>query len=251
MIDFGIIAAGDGNRIKTEGSLLPKPLVEIEGKPMIGRLVEIMQKCGARSVSVIVNSDMPEVIDYLNQEYLSQLSPASGCELKIMSAKTPSSMHSFHELLNLMKPTGKFVITTVDTIFTEEAFGRYVEFFKNVPHGIDGVMGVTSYIDDEKPLYVEVEGRHRIEAYKDESFPGVKYVSAGIYGLQTSAFPVLQECVSSGVNRMRNFQRKLLEKGLNLDAFDLGKVLDVDHIGDIEKANKFLEEASLNPTNNG
>lgn len=238
MIDFGIIAAGDGNRIKEEGSRLPKPLVEIDGAPMIGRLVRIMEACGANSVSIIVNSDMPDVWDYLQA-----LVPTVGCELKMISKKTPSSMHSFYELLQLMKPTGKFVITTVDTIFKKEDFNKYVEFFRNSPHGIDGVMGVTSYIDDEKPLYVETEGRHRIVAYKDMPFPGVKYVSAGIYGLQTSAFPVLQDCISRGLDRMRNFQRQLISSGLNLDAFDLGKVLDVDHIGDIEKANSFLLES--------
>lgn len=235
MIDFGIIAAGDGNRIKEEGSLLPKPLVEIEGKPMIGRLIDLMIESGANSVSVIVNSDMPEVLDYLQR-----MVPDAGCQLKLLSRKTPSSMHSFYELLNLMKPTGKFIITTVDTIFKGEDFKKYVEFYKNSPHEIDGVMGVTSFIDDEKPLYVETEGRHRIVAYKDSPFEGVKYVSAGIYGLNTSAFPVLQECISQGLNRMRNFQRKLIDKGLNLDAYDLGKVLDVDHLSDIQKANSFL-----------
>lgn len=235
MIDFGIIAAGDGNRIKEEGSLLPKPLVEIEGKPMIGRLIDLMIESGANSVSVIVNSDMPEVWDYLQR-----LVPDAGCELKLLSRKTPSSMHSFYELLNLMKPTGKFIITTVDTIFKGEDFKKYVKFYKNSPHEIDGVMGVTSFIDDEKPLYVETEGLHRIVAYKDSPFEGVKYVSAGIYGLNTSAFPVLQECISQGLNRMRNFQRKLIDKGLNLDAYDLGKVLDVDHLSDIQKANSFL-----------
>ncbi|MCH5227126.1 MAG: NTP transferase domain-containing protein [Muribaculaceae bacterium] len=234
-MDFGIIAAGDGNRIKEEGSLLPKPLVEIESQPMIGRLIGLMEQCGANSISVIVNSDMPDVLDYLKT-----LVPSMGCELKLLSKKTPSSMHSFYELLQVMKPENKFVITTVDTIFRREDFKKYVDTFVNDPHDIDGLMGVTTYIDDEKPLYVETEGHSRIVAYKDEPFKGVKYVSAGIYGLRTTAFPVLQECIDNGVNRMRNFQRKLIEKGLNLDAFDLGKVLDVDHIADIEKANAFL-----------
>ena len=126
MIDFGIIAAGDGNRIKEEGSFLPKPLVDIEGKPMISRLVDIMMECGAKSVSVIVNSDMPEVWDFLQN-----LPMAKGCELKMISKKTPSSMHSFYELLQLMKPTGKFIITTVDTIFRYEDFKKYVEYFED------------------------------------------------------------------------------------------------------------------------
>lgn len=245
MIDFGIIAAGDGNRIKEEGSLLPKPLVDIEGQPMIGRLISIMENCGANSVSIIVNSDMPEVWQYL-QDYI----PECKCELKMISAKTPSSMHSFYQLLNVMKPEDKFIITTVDTIFREEDFKRYSQEFENAPKDIDGLMGVTGYIDDEKPLYVVTDAKNHIEAYNDVPADisdketgdtgGKQFVSAGIYGLRQSAIPVLQECIDKGLNRMRNFQRKLVEEGLNLKAFDLGKVLDVDHLSDIEKANEFL-----------
>ena len=237
MIDFGIIAAGDGNRIKEEGSSLPKPLVEIEGQPMIGRLIKIMEESGANSISVIVNSDMPDV-----WEYLQQLAPTAKCEIKMMQAKTPSSMHTFYKLLQLMNPSDKYVITTVDTIFRKEDFNKYVEFFNNSPHDLDGVMGVTGYIDDEKPLYVQTDGNHKITAFTDHPFEGVKYVSAGIYGLRLSAMPVLQQCIDSGINRMRNFQRALIEKGLRLDAYDLGKVLDVDHLSDVAKANTFLEK---------
>lgn len=240
MIDFGIIAAGDGNRIKEEGSLLPKPLVEIEGKPMIGRLISLMENCGANSISVIVNSDMPDVWNYLQG-----LVPALNCELKMISKKTPSSMHSFYEILNIMKPEDKFIVTTVDTIFRGDDFKEYAEFFTNSDKDIDGVMGVTSYIDDEKPLFVETDNKGYITGFKDKvtispSTSNSMLISAGIYGLRQSAIPVLNECIQTGVNRMRNFQRKLVEKGLNLKAYDLGKVLDVDHLTDIEKANSFL-----------
>lgn len=235
MIDFGIIAAGDGNRIKEEGSLLPKPLVGVENTPMIGRLVTLMAQCGARSVSVIVNSGMPEVVSYLEG-----LSPEIGCGLKIMTARTPSSMHSFYELLNLMKPEDKFVVTTVDTIFRRENFREYVRYFDNAPAHLDGLMGVTGYIDDEKPLYVETDPENHIIAYKDSPGERIRYVSAGVYGLRGSSLKVLQQCIDSGVNRMRNFQRRLVEEGLRLDAFDMGKVFDIDHLSDLEKANTFL-----------
>ena len=238
MLDFGIIAAGDGNRIKEEGSRVAKPLVNIDGTPMIGRLISIMEGCGANSVSIIVNSDMTEV-----WEYLQSLVPTASCELKMVKKKTPSSMHSFYELLQIMKPNDKFIVTTVDTIFRASDFKKYAQHFANSPKDVDGLMGVTSYIDDEKPLYVETKG-DKIIAYKDvsstENGEPIKYVSAGIYGLRNNALPILQQCVDEGVNRMRNFQRRLVSDGLELDAFDLGKVLDVDHITDIEKANAFL-----------
>ena len=43
---------------------------------------------------------------------------------------------------------------------------------------------------------------------------------------------------------MRNFQRALLWAGLRLKAFPMGKVMDVDHISDIKKAEKFLADGN-------
>lgn len=235
MIDFGIIAAGDGNRIKEEGSLLPKPLVDIQGQPMIGRLVDIMENAGARSISVIVNSDMPEVMGYL--DFIAESKRVS---INIFDKKTESSMHTFYELMKLMNPQGRFIVTTVDTIFHQNAFKKYAETFSRLPETISGLMGVTNFIDDEKPLYVEVDKDMNITAYRDNTFDGVAYVSAGIYGLDPKALPILDKCIESGITRMRNFQRALIENGLRLKAYNLGKVIDVDHISDIEKANVLL-----------
>ena len=41
---------------------------------------------------------------------------------------------------------------------------------------------------------------------------------------------------------MRNFQRALIANGMKLKAYVMGKVLDIDHVSDINKAEKFLYE---------
>jgi len=40
-MDFAIIAAGAGNRLVADGIHISKPLVEIGGEPLIGRLIRI------------------------------------------------------------------------------------------------------------------------------------------------------------------------------------------------------------------
>lgn len=235
MIDFGIIAAGDGKRIKEDGISIPKPLVKIAGQPMIGRLIKLMENVGARSVNVIINKDMPDVGEYL-QSFVPQLN----CPLRFLSTQTPSSMHSFYELLQFMNPEDRYVVTTVDTVFEETEFRRYVEYFTNLDDRLDGVMGVTRFIDDESPLYVKTDTNNFITAFEDGSDQQNCFVSAGIYGLCRTSLPVLEQCVETGIKRMRNFQRNLLKVGLNLKAFDMGTVIDIDHLSDIEKANAFL-----------
>lgn len=232
---YAIIAAGEGSRLAQEGVARPKPLVELAGEPMIGRLIGLMSRCGAESVSVIVNERMTDV-----QEYLRSLD--IGVPFNIVVKSTPSSMHSFAEVSRVFPPAGKFVLTTVDTIFREEDFRAYARAFAESDDA-DGYMGVTTFIDDEKPLYIDVDEEDMsIKAFCDEPWDGVRYISGGIYGLTPPALDVLRDCIDRGVSRMRNYQRALVDGGLKLKAYPFSKIVDVDHAGDIATAERFIKD---------
>ena len=231
---YAIIAAGEGSRLAQEGVELPKPLVKLNGTPMIKRLIDIMTSCNAESLSIIVNQQMTQV-----REYIESLTLPVPLHLVVKS--TPSSMHSFYEVSRNFPARGKFVLTTVDTIFREQDFRRYVEAFEENDDA-DGYMGVTDFIDDEKPLYIDTDENMDILAYRDLPWEGVKYISGGIYGLTPPALEVLDRCMAEGVSRMRNYQRALVAAGLKLKAFQFGKVVDVDHAGDIATAERFISE---------
>lgn len=230
-MNYAIIAAGEGSRLAQEGVAKPKPLVEINGEPMIGRLINLFRRCNAESVSIIVNEEMKEVRAYLESLQLD-------IPFNLVVKSTPSSMHSFYELSRVMQP-GRFCLTTVDTIFREDDFRAYIQAME-ADDSHDGMMAVTSYIDDEKPLYVETDADLNITAFRDAAYEGARFISGGIYALNEKAVKVLEECMEKGVSRMRNFQRAMVDAGLRLKAYDLGKILDVDHADDIRKANDFL-----------
>lgn len=230
-MNYAIIAAGEGSRLVQEGVKLPKPLVNLCGTPMIKRLIDIMTDCNPESLSIIVNEQMTEV-----REYLESLELPVPLHLTVKT--TPSSMHSFYEVSRHFKD-GKFILTTVDTIFRKEDFRAYVEAFE-ADDTTDGYMAVTSFIDDEKPLYIDVDADMRITAFRDRPFEGMKYISGGIYGLTAPALKVLENCMETGVSRMRNYQRALVEAGLNLKAYPFPKIIDVDHAGDIATAEAFI-----------
>ncbi len=230
-MNYAIIAAGEGSRLAQEGVAKPKPLVDICGEPMIGRLINLFCRCNAESISIIVNEQMTEVREYI--ESLSLDIPQN-----LVVKTTPSSMHSFFELSRVI-PKGRFCLTTVDTIFREQDFRPYIEAME-ADERYDGMMAVTDYIDDEKPLYVQTDDDLNITAFRDERYDGAKYISGGIYALNEKAIDVLADCMERGVARMRNFQRALVDAGLRLKAYPMGKILDVDHAGDIEKAENFI-----------
>ena len=232
---YAIIAAGEGSRLAQEGVQSPKPLVKVGGERLIDRLIRVFMANGASEICVICNEQMTAVADYLKK-----IAETGRVPLKYKVKSTPSSMHSFWELSSWLQDE-PFVLTTVDTIFREIDFATYVKTFELMTKSgeIDGLMGVTDYIDDEKPLYVGTNDAMQITGYYDKD-ENPKYISGGIYGLTPKAIPVLQRCIERGESRMRNVQRALVADGLNLKAYQFTKVLDIDHASDIEKAEEFL-----------
>lgn len=229
---FAIISAGEGSRLSQEGVALPKPLVQLNGMAMIDRLVHIFAQNGAEQVVIIINNEVA-----LTKEHVAALKETAEVPLEMIVKTTPSSMHSFYELSRFLKGD-KFCLTTVDTIFREDEFAAFIEAFK--ASGKDGMMAVTDYIDDEKPLYISTDEKLNITGFHDAATPDCRYISGGIYCLTPKAIDTLEKCMEKGMSRMRNFQRQLVADGLQLEAYPFSKILDVDHASDIVKAEAFL-----------
>ena len=252
---YAVIAAGEGARLQQEGVTVPKPLIKVDGVPMIDRLIDIFVRNGASSISVICNKQMDEV-----RKHLESLSV--GCPLHLVVQSTPSSMHSLAALSKVI-PAGKFCLTTVDTIFDEREFSSFIRTFALMKEkDCDGLFAVTPFVDDEKPLWVavrpndnpslrgcEYDARNigRVEGFYDQrdEMPAeaAVCVSGGIYCLNThSALPVLRECLAQGQSRMRNYQRALIAAGLKIRAYTFPKMMDIDHASDIAKAATWLRK---------
>ena len=240
---FAIIAAGDGSRLAQEGITEPKPLVKVRGERLIDRLIRIFMGNNATEIVVICNEQMSDVASHLKMIQDEGLN-GRHVPLRFVIKSTPSSMHSFYELRHFLRDE-PFILTTVDTIFDESEFHDYVLSFQDkIAQGTAALMGVTDYIDDEKPLYVGVDNVMRIKGYYDTSQGNSHFISAGIYGLTASSLDILETCIEKGESRMRNFQRALVAADLRIEAFPLTKVFDIDHIEDIRKADEGVKNLS-------
>lgn len=236
---YAIIAAGEGSRLTAEGISTPKPLVRVGDEPLINRLLRIFMENDAEEIVCICNDRSGEVAAHLSHIQRDGLM-GRPVPLRFVAKSTPSSMHSFFEISRYLND-GPFILTTVDTIFAEDEFAAFANEFQHFEG--DGLMGVTCYIDDERPLYVATDSKMRITGFLDES-TDCRYVSAGIYGLHPSTIFTLSNCIARSELRLRNFQRALVADRRKLRAWPFGKVIDIDHTTDIAKAEAFLNEAS-------
>lgn len=234
---FAILAAGEGSRLFKEGLQVPKPMVSVNGEMMIDRLIRIFRSNGADEVIVISNGRFPQI-----KEHLDSL-PIGSFPLKVIARQTLGSMHSFYELMPLLRGSD-FCLTTVDPVFREKDFSCYIKKF--LQSDVDALMAVTEYVDDEKPLYVDTDPMSlQVNAFRDVPGPkGMKYVSGGIYCLRKKCLDTLERCMKQGYFRMRDFQRGLLDDRLLVQAFPFSQIIDVDHVNDIQKAEKMLREGN-------
>ncbi|MBO7266843.1 MAG: NTP transferase domain-containing protein [Bacteroidaceae bacterium] len=230
---YAILAAGEGSRLAQEGCEVPKPLVRIQGETLIGRLIRVFVANGATRIVVIVNAQ-----HVVTQEYVRSL--LLPIPLDVVVQSTPSSMHSLYAIRDFLAAEERFCITTVDTIFSEHEFASYINAFRT--GGLDGLMAVTSYVDDEKPLYVQTTPNLTITNFCDTCEERCAHVSGGIYCLTRKSLDTLSRCIQEGRARMRNFQRQLVADGLHLQAYPFSTIIDVDHCSDIPKAEQLISE---------
>jgi NDP-sugar pyrophosphorylase family protein len=241
-MNYAIIAAGEGSRLAQEGFTLPKPMVTLNGQMLIDRLLSVFSANNAKSVRIIINEESALLETHLHN--------ADSATLKIVKRSTPSSLHSFKVLLETFGDQEAICLTTTDTVFRETEFKPFIAEFLNNPD-LDGLMAVTSFVDDESPLFVQVDAHDNVTAFNDANSGLTPFVSGGIYCLRPKALQVVTKAVDSGTSRMRNFQRQLLQEGLKIKAFEFSKIVDVDHIQDIKTAELFLNEESTADTLSG
>ncbi len=229
---FAIIAAGEGSRLREEGITQPKPLIKLENKLLIERLIEIAIKNKAESITIVTNELYPELKKWADQQDF-------GIEFNLILKTTPSSMHSLYAMRRQLSK-GHFCLATVDTIFDEKEFADYITFALSHPE-IDALMAVTDYVDDEKPLWIALDKENNITAFESERNNN-QFISGGLYFLTPKIFPVLSEAIGMGMQKMRNFQQELINRNFHVKAYKFSKIIDIDHASDIDKAKLFLKE---------
>lgn len=230
-LDFnlGVIAAGEGLRLKEEGINIPKPLVEINGIPLIQRIIDIALKNGVDSIACIINEESPELEKYL-------LNNNSLLPFNLIVKSTPSSLHSFHQVSRFLEPP--FLLTTTDSVFREEEFTEFLKYSMNFKNA-DAVLAVTDFIDDEKPLFVNIDEDSKILSFGDKD-NNCEFVTGGMYFFKKDFRDEIDNALNENVCRLRNFLRYLINHNHNLFAFPFSKIIDVDHADDIKTAEEFL-----------
>jgi NDP-sugar pyrophosphorylase family protein len=234
----GVLAAGRGERLRSSNLL--KPLVRVGGRTLIERVLTSMAEAGAAEVTVIINEDSLGVRDYV-----------AGSDwpfaLRWIVETTPSSMHSFLRVIETLAKEGDegpFLLSTVDTVAGSQTFSRFIkEAQRNEEAAV--TLALTSPGTDEKPLLVRCAADDsRIVAMGAAAAPS-DFATAGLYAVRASILREADEARRDGVDALRTFLGRLLDRGYHLAGIPIAESIDVDRPSDIGTAEAFLRSAAV------
>jgi NDP-sugar pyrophosphorylase family protein len=216
-----ILAAGEGSRLAASGVAAPKPLVPIDGEPMIVRLARQLRDTGARETVVLVH---PRAAD------AARLLEEAGLDVRVRCETTPGSFHSLCALLPALAGE-PFLLCLVDSVLETSELRRFVCAAASSPAAT--WLGVTSFVHDESPLRVLVGPDGRVGAVGTPQAASSPWVTGGVYWFGEGVAERAAEARASGVLRLRHFLSRLVEAGPGVRAQDLGRVVDVDTAADL------------------
>jgi NDP-sugar pyrophosphorylase family protein len=127
---------------------------------------------------------------------------------------------------------------TVDTIVAPGTVRDFVAAALARPDA-DGVLAVTSFVDDEKPLRVACAADGRITALGAAAEPS-PMVTAGFYVFRPTIFAEIAAARAARFTALRQFLRHLVVRGYDLYGERVPKCVDVDRPEDLSTAEAFV-----------
>ena len=217
----GIIAAGEGSRLRQAGWIVPKPMVPVAGIPLIESAIRNFIAAGITRLSIILNEQERDCAAWVRARF-------PELHLRMIVKTTASSLESFREVTG-GAGEGRMLVSTVDAWCRPADFARFVESARRRPREAT-VLAVTPLVDDEKPLGATLDTEGRVTALGVAS-PAL--VTAGLYLVSERARRLEPP---ARLGRLREYLAWLLDSGEPMYGEAIETVVDVDRAEDVALA---------------
>jgi dTDP-glucose pyrophosphorylase len=218
-----ILAAGRGTRMRELTAELPKPMIEVRGKPVLQHIVEGLRDAGVRDCLIVVGYRADAVRDFF--------AGGSRYDLTILY-KTQMVQNGTGRVVELARDFAAdrpFVLAYGDILVDPENYKRLVDLpndvegFLTVTRGEDVSKGGAVFLNDEMHL---VDLREKPKSGE----PTSPWYNAGLYAFRPSIFDFTAKLKPSprGEYELTDAIRELAQSGKKVKALELtGEWADV------------------------
>lgn len=228
-----IPAAGVGKRLRPHTYTLPKALLSVAGKPIIGHILDGLVSLGVQEVVLVVGYRGDKLVDYVNEHY----------RFKRVQYVEQEEREGLGHAVFLAKPfvgTEPLLIIYGDTIFE----GR---LDAGIDDSVDGCIGVKGVVEPKRFGIVEVEGDRIVRLVEKPKAPRSNLAIVGVNYIKNSKllFLSLAELMEKDIRTKGEYQltdafQLMVDKGAWLRGFTIEGWFDCGKPESLLVANRHL-----------
>ena len=218
-----ILAAGRGTRMRELTTELPKPMIEVRGKPVLQHIVEGLRDAGARRFLIIVGYHAEMVRKFFGD------GRHHNVDIEYAMQTVQDGTGRVVNLARTFTGGSPFILSYGDILVSPASYKRVVD----LPDNCEAIITVTSGEDVRKGGAVFVNDQMELVDLREKPKPGEPtspWYNAGLYAFRPSIFEFIAKLEPSprGEYELTDAIRDLAHSGKKVHALELtGEWADV------------------------
>lgn len=222
-----VMAAGEGTRLRPLTERWPKPVLPIDGRPVIATLLRELA-AGGVTVAFVVTGHLAEQVEEL-------VGDGSGFGVEVRFARQPGVLGSADTVRRALVAGAEppLLVSAADTVYSTGDVARFARAYE--ASGAEGAIAVRRDPPPEPPHRwgVKVAGR----LVEDVVYGGeTPYSSAPLWAIGPALVPLL-EGLAGPPYELADVVRRALDSKLPIGGIEIGKTRDLTHAIDLVKEN--------------
>lgn len=184
-----ILAAGRGTRMRELTNSIPKPMVEVAGKPILSYIVEGLRDSGVRSLLIVVGYKKEVITSYFGD------GSDFGAEVAYLEQVTQDGTGKVVLLAREFCGSGPFILSYGDILVDPACYGALTQ-----PGDADLIMTVRYAEDTSKGGAVYLNEQFDVTDLREKQISEqarTKWYNAGVYCFKPTIFPYVERLQKS------------------------------------------------------
>ena len=218
-----MLAAGRGTRMRELTNDLPKPMIEVRGKPVLQHIVEGLRDAGARRFLIIVGYHAEMVRNFFGN------GQRHNVDIDYVTQTVQDGTGRVVNLARSFAGDAPFILSYGDILVSPVNYKRVVD----LPNDVEAIITVTRGEDVSKGGAVFVNEQMELVDLREKPKPGEPtspWYNAGLYAFRATIFEFIAKLEPSprGEYELTDAIRDLAQSGKKVQALELtGEWADV------------------------
>jgi NDP-sugar pyrophosphorylase family protein len=227
-MDAVVMAAGEGSRLRPLSERWPKPILPIDGRPVVATLLRELAGAGCSSV-VVVTGHLAEQVEDL-------VGDGSGFGLEVRFVRQPGVLGSADAVRRALAAGAEppLLVTAADTVYSSGDLRRFAEAY--AASGAAGALAVRREPAPDPPHRPAVRVSDGLVTRVIDDDTTNPLAGAPLWALGPGVVPLL-EGLPGPPFALADAVERAIRSGLEIAAVEIGKTRDLTHPVDLIREN--------------